>query len=218
MKLEWRHELFALAIFAAMGAIGMHYYPLLPNIMASHFDVHGLPNGWMPKASFFFIMGIVEISIYGLLTFLPRVDPLKKKIEVRFKNILLLRDVFLLFFAVVFSMSLEAAREGVLNVDLLGVALGILFIVMGNYLPKIPQNWFVGIKTPWTISSEIVWKKTHILGGWLFVLSGLTYILCSALKISSALILLAVILVPAVVSMPYSYFLYKKIQRTNVVP
>jgi len=214
MKLSWKIELFALIVLAAMAGIAIYYYPLLPEMVASHFDIHGKPNGWMKKDIFYLMMGGTNVFIYLLLTFLLFIDPLKKKIEVRFNNILFLRNAFIIFFAVIFFLSLEAAREGVLNIDLFGIALGLLFIVIGNYMPKIPQNWFIGIRTPWTISSEIVWKKTHILGGWLFVLSGVFYLVCAALKINS-LVPLSAILISAAFSILYSLFLYKKIEKSG---
>ncbi len=137
-----------------------------------------------PKRMFLLVMGGTPIFIYLLLTFLPFIDPLKKKIEIKFKNVLFLRDAMLVFFAVIFSLGIEAAREGSLNMDLFGFAFGLLLIVIGNYMPKMPQNWFLGIRTPWTISSEVVWKKTHILGGWLFMVSGVIYLIWTALKVS----------------------------------
>ncbi|HQT91558.1 MAG TPA: SdpI family protein, partial [Candidatus Kryptobacter bacterium] len=85
----------------------------------------------------------------------------------------------------------------------------------GNYMPKFPQNWFVGIKTPWTISSEVVWKKTHILGGWLFALTGVVYVVFAALRLSAALPSLLILLVAASTFI-YSFFLYKKLGGTGV--
>lgn len=199
-------------VLVAMAGIAIYYYPLLPDTVASHFDIHGRPNGWMQKTIFYSVMIGSNVFIYLLLTFLPFIDPFKRKIEARFKNILFFRDVFLIFFVIIFSLSLQAAREGTLNVDLFGIAFGLLFIVIGNYMPKIPQNWFVGIKTPWTISSEVVWKKTHILGGWLFILAGVFYLFCVALKINSVISLSVMVITP-LISVPYSFFLYKKIEK-----
>lgn len=199
-------------VLVAMAGIAIYYYPLLPDTVASHFDIHGRPNGWIQKTIFYSVMIGSNVFIYFLLTFLPFIDPFKRKIEARFKNILFFRDVFLIFFVIIFSLSLQAARERTLNVDLFGIAFGLLFIVIGNYMPKIPQNWFVGIKTPWTISSEVVWKKTHILGGWLFILAGVFYLFCVALKINSVISLSVMVITP-LISVPYSFFLYKKIEK-----
>ena len=214
MKLHWKRQLFALAVVAVTAVFAVHYYSILPDVVPSHFDLQGYPNGWMPKVSFYAVMCGMIVFIYLLFTFLLFFDPLKKKIEPKFKNILFFRDALLVFFAVTFSLSLEAGREGHLNVDILGFALGLLFVVIGNYLPKIPQNWFIGIRTPWTISSEIVWKKTHIVGGWLFMLSGVAYLFCAAVKISNV-IPFVVILISALISVLYSFYLYKEIEKSE---
>ncbi|MGO9480760.1 MAG: SdpI family protein [Candidatus Kryptoniota bacterium] len=214
MKLSWKRELFPLAVLTIMTVVSMHYYPLLPDIVPSHFGLNGKPDGWMPKRMFLLVMGGTPIFIYLLLTFLPFIDPLKKKIEIKFKNVLFLRDAMLVFFAVIFSLGIEAAREGSLNMDLFGFAFGLLLIVIGNYMPKMPQNWFLGIRTPWTISSEVVWKKTHILGGWLFMVSGVIYLIWTALKVSDVLPL-SVIVVSTLISAGYSFFLYKKVQKPD---
>ncbi len=216
MNLNWKREFFPWFVLIAMAGVAIHYYPILPDTIASHFDIHGMPNGWMKKDIFYLLMVGAGVFIYLLFTFLPLIDPLKRKIQTRFRNILLLRDAFITFLTVIFSLSLEAAHEGTLNIDLFGILVGLLFVVIGNYMPKIPQNWFIGIRTPWTISSEMVWKKTHILGGWLFVSSGVLYLVCAALKINS-LIPLSAILISAVVSILYSFVLYKKIQKSGDV-
>jgi len=206
-----------IALLLAMVIAGIYYYPLLPDVVATHFGYHGEPNGWMSKPIFFLINGGLFIFLYLLLTFLPFIDPLKKKVMTRFKVILLIRDATLVFFAVVFFVGLSAAHQGTLKVDLNTIIMavaGLLFIVTGNYMPRIPQNWFVGIRTPWTISSEVVWKRTHILGGWLFVLSGVFWLVCAALKVST-LIPLVSILISASVSVLYSFLLFKKIQKSD---
>ncbi len=214
MKLKWKRELFGLTVLALMAVAAICYYPLLPDPMPSHFDIHGNPNGWMPRTTFFLVMAISITFIYLLLTFLPIIDPLKKKIELKFKTVLFLRDAILVFFAVIFLLTLQAARVGMLNANLLGIALGIFLILLGNYMPKIPQNWFLGIRTPWTVSSEVIWKKTHILGGWLFMLSGVAFLFCASLKVNT-IIPLSTILISALISVLYSFFLYKKLEGAD---
>lgn len=88
---------------------------------------------------------------------------------------------------------------------------GIMFIIMGNYMGKIRPNWFMGIRTPWTLSSDEVWNKTHRLGGKLFVLAGALLILVAFLPGSVTLVTL-IIGVAAVVIIPtvYSFILFKR--------
>jgi uncharacterized membrane protein len=95
-----------------------------------------------------------------------------------------------------------------------GVGFGILFILLGNYLPKLPRNFFFGIRSPWTLASETVWKRTHILSGWLFVVAGFLITVLSFTSLPLHILLL-VILLPVVLycGIIYPYFLYRKLQR-----
>ncbi len=214
MKLSWKREILPWCLFIAMVIVGAYYYPLLPNVVPSHFGLNGKPDGWMTKP-IFFIAGLFPfLLVYLLLTFLPFFDPLKKKIEPRFNVILRLRDVVLVFTAVIFLITLKGAHDKILSVNVFGIAIGLLFIVMGNYMPKVPQNWFFGIRSPWSISSEMVWKKTHILGGWLFTLAGIVYIVFVSLKLRP-LLGLYVLIVAAIVPYAYSFFIFKKLQKTG---
>jgi len=214
MKLNWTREILPVALLIAMIVTTLHYYPLLPNLVPSHFNIEGKANGWMPKDEFFLIMGSIFVLMYLLLTFLPFIDPFKKKVESRFGVILLLRDVMLVFDAAVFGLVLQAASSGVFHANFVGIAVGLLFIIFGNYMPKMPQNWFMGIRSPWTISSEVVWKKTHILGGWLFTLAGIAWILCVFLKMNNLVPALLIIIV-ALTTYVYSFVIYKKLQQAG---
>jgi uncharacterized membrane protein len=115
-----------------------------------------------------------------------------------------------------FVISLLAAREGHFSITALGVGLGILFMLIGNYLPKIPRNWFFGIRTPWTMTSDEIWKRSHIVGGWWFVGAGL---LIAALSFTGIAlhVLLLVVLGPTVVvtGRLYPYMLFKRTQNAG---
>lgn len=215
MKMNWKREILGIAVLAALVIISIHYYPILPARMPSHFDFQGKVNGWTGKNAFFVMWGAIIILTYLLISFLPFIDPLRKKIEPKFKILLIIRDVMLVVFAVIFIMSINAALGGKTYVNYMGVLLGILLVVLGNYMPKFPQNWFIGIKTPWTISSEIVWKKTHILGGWMFTAAGFLYVVAALLKMSPTISLI-VVLLAAFIPVGYSFILYKRLQKPKV--
>lgn len=208
MKLNWKREMFPLTVLAAMAVVGTCYYPILPGIVPSHFNLQGRPDGWMPKPAYYLLTGGMSVAVYLLLTFLAKVDPLKKKIESKFGVVLLIRDVLLVFFAVLFFLGLDAAKEGAMHVRFLGIALGLLFVVLGNYMPKVPQNWFLGIRTPWTISSEVIWKKTHILGGWLFTLAGLLFVISDSFRMNDIIPFIGIMAAGGLSSI-YSFYLYK---------
>lgn len=217
MKLSWKREMFAIAIVLTLVAISIQYYPILPDRMPSHFDAAGRVNAWMGKNEFFVLWAIVIVSIYLLVTFLPFIDPLRRKFEPRYKVMLLVRDIMLVIFGAMFLLSINIGMGGSAYVNWVGVVVGVLLIVLGNYMPKFPQNWFVGIKTPWTISSETVWKKTHIVGGWAFAAAGIVYIVASIMRLGGD-VQLFVILLAAAIPIIYSFVLYKKLESAPSAP
>jgi uncharacterized membrane protein len=216
MSWRFKRELIPLGIILATIMLAVVYGPGLPDRVPSHFDSDGYPNDTMERMVFLiFIPGIV-VGIYLLLTFIPFIDPLWKKIQPRYNVLLLFRDFTMGFMLMMFIMNLIAVREGRLSTSAMGVGLGILFMLIGNYLPKTPRNWFFGIRTPWTMSSDEVWRKTHILGGWCFAASGLLTVLLSFTGIPLHWLML-ITLGPTVLvtGFIYPYLLYRRLQRNN---
>lgn len=216
--MTWRikRELIPLGIILAVIILAFVYGPGLPDRVPSHFDSEGLPDDTMSRTAFLLVMPGVVIGIYLLLTFIPFIDPLWKRIAPRYGTLMLFRDLTMGFMLMMFIMNLIAVREGRLSTTGMGIGLGILFILIGNYLPKTPRNWFFGIRTPWTMSSEEVWKKTHILGGWLFVASGVLTAILAAAGCSLGIILPAT-LGPTVLitGFIYPWLLFRRLQAES---
>jgi uncharacterized membrane protein len=214
MKWSLKREIFPFTILLIMAGVSRYYYPSLPDKMPIHFDVKGNINSWAEKNTFFVTQFGLMLGLYFLITFIPFIDPFRKKIESKYGLLLLFRDIIIGFFGFIFGIGILAAFEGSSRQDLLGVGFGLLLFLGGNYLPKLPRNRFFGIRTPWTLSSEAVWRKTHIVGGWLFAATGLATIILSLLKVSMIIILF--LLLPVIlVSCLYPLYLFKKLQRTN---
>ena len=93
--------------------------------------------------------------------------------------------------------------------------MGIMFILLGNYMPRIRPNYTFGIRTPWTPASETVWKKTHRVGGYVFVLSGVIIVVCSFFRGWAALIGIGVLLAGTIVSSVYSWLVFREEQNHN---
>ena len=214
MKWNWKQHIVAFLILATIAASTAIMLPSLPERIPTHFGLNGSPDGFLSRDWYpLFIIG--GTAILGLvLTFIPFLDPFWKRVQPKYGLLLLIRDLALAFFLFVHFLSLDAAFTGVLNVRLLGVGLGLLFVVLGNYLPKIPRNWFFGIRVPWTLASEEVWKRTHRLGGWLFVLAGCVSIIMIVAGLPTD-IALAVPLIPMliVVAFIYPYLLFRKLEK-----
>ncbi len=214
--MRWNLKRDAIALLSIAASVGLSWYflPGLPEQVPTHFGFDGTADSYSPKgwAAAFAIGGTA--LLYLLLTFLPRIDPFWKKIQPRYNVLLLFRDIVMVFMVFLFIATVLAAPTGKLDMNLFGTGFGLLFIVLGNYLPRLPRNFFFGIRNPWTIASEEVWKRTHIVSGWLYVAGGLLIILLSILGLPMHVALLSV-LVPLFLysGLIYPYFLFRKLQR-----
>lgn len=192
--------------------VGLILWPQLPDEMATHFDMNGIPNGWSSK----------HFAVWGLPIFLVIVHLFCVAVTLHDpKQNLAGTKIFELIFWICPSVSLVGAYGiygyvfhldvGVQNVS---VILGILFIIMGNYLPKCRQNYTIGIKTPWTFADEDTWNKTHRMAGWLWIISGIGIILCGLCKWN--ILMFVIILLAAMIPLIYSFVYYKKHEKERM--
>jgi uncharacterized membrane protein len=181
-------------------------YPAMPDVVASHWNAAGELDGTMPK---FWGLALIPLLMYGfcaLLAVLPRIDPLRK-------NYLKFRDYYegfiLVFAAFLFFIQLQIILWGIgtqVSPNLtMPVMIGILFICIGFLMEHTEPNWFVGIRTPWTLSSERVWKKTHERGGTLFKLAGVVSMAGTFAGINAWLFIIVPVIVVAFYTVVYSY-------------
>lgn len=214
MKLSLRREILALALLALMAAVAIHYYAILPARIPSRFNAHGKPDEWTNKTAFFLMWGVYLVVPYVVATLFPFFDPLREKIGSRLKVILLIRDLLLVTFAALFVVNMTMAAQGDFRFDWLGIGIGMFLIIYGNYMPKIPRNWSIGMKNQWSLTSEIVWKKTQILGGWLIAATGVAFVVFTMLGLSITIPMLSIIPIMAIVRL-YSYMVYRRIGKTQ---
>jgi uncharacterized membrane protein len=166
--------LLALAMSAAV-------YPRLPDQVPTHWDMHGNVDAYSSRAVGAFLLPVILIGIWALMRVLPTIDPRRANYaRMRGAYDLVVNatlTVLLLVHAVVLAAML-GARVPINRV--LPPLIGVMFIVIGNVLPQARPNWFFGIRTPWTLSNDRVWQRTHRIGGYLFVVCGLLMILSAA--------------------------------------
>ncbi|MBU6260088.1 MAG: SdpI family protein [Burkholderiales bacterium] len=138
-----------------------------------HFNWQGVADGWTSPARGLFLMPIVAASMLGLQGLLPRLDPrgdnLQRSAGAVASIFAAAAGVLALLQAMIIGGALGAALPG----SWIQVALGALFVVMGNVMGKLRFNHLVGIRTPWTLADERVWDQTHRYGGKVFVIGGL---------------------------------------------
>lgn len=202
-----------LAIFPIF-AYGLCYNSL-PEEIPSHWDLLGNIDGYSSKNEFF-LLALSPLFLCLTFMILPKIDPKKENYEKFSGFYQSFSVVMILFMDIVILSCLFASfqEDSSFMSELIPISVGILFIFIGNYLPKVKPNFFMGIRTPWTLSSESVWIKTHRKGGLSFLLLGIFMLMIPFLPpmnafIFSTLILLAV-LYPSVLS--YFYFVQERKQ------
>ena len=194
-------------------AAGLLLWNRLPDQMASHWDINDRVNGYMPKVWGVFLMPLISLGMFALFLAVPAIDPLKA-------NIAKFRETFNLFIVLIVTFMLYiygltlAWSLGYTNFKMstsMLPAMGLLFIFLGFMLRKAKRNFFIGIRTPWTLSSDTVWDKTHQLGAILFMASGVLAFLGGIFGGMTAFWLLFVPLIGSTVFLLiYSYVLYQR--------
>ncbi|MGB8658488.1 MAG: SdpI family protein [Candidatus Zixiibacteriota bacterium] len=214
--MRWRakREILPFIIVISFVILSILFYPTLPERVPSHFDAKGMPDKFSPKLQLMLSEFGSIMGLYLILTFVPLIDPFWKRIQKKYNIFLLFRDLALLFFLFFYIITIIAAKRGILPPYVLGIAFGLLFVLLGNYIPKLPRNFFFGIRSPWTLASETVWKKTHILGGWVFVAAGMAIVALSFLGVHLGIALL-ITLAPSIlfIGILYPFFLYRQLQK-----
>lgn len=156
--------------------------------------------------------------IYILLKYLPQIDP-KQQIEKmgnKLPQVRLWLTIFMSTLATGFIYTSTLQIHQITEPTWIFSVIGLMYIVLGNYMPSMKPNYFVGIRTPWTLENEKVWRKTHQLGGWSFMLCGLIIVVCGLLFDSyiSSITLLIVTLGYAIGISIYSYRLHLQLKES----
>ncbi len=191
--------------------VGVYLYPYLPEQFASHWNVMGEVDGYMIKFWGVFLMPTVSIGMLLLFLLIPKIDPLKKNIEVFRRQYNLLITLIIVFLLYIYALSLTwnfGYRFDIVRFII--PAIGLLFIYIGSILKYAKRNWFVGIRTPWTLSSDTVWDKTHALGGKLFQLAGALAFAGLFFPAYLLWFVVAPIIAVSIYTILYSYFEYSK--------
>jgi len=177
-----------------------------------HWGINGQPDRYTGKFWGLFMMPVVVTVMGILLLLIPFIEPRKKHLNLSMKayNIILIAIFLLMGMIHIFVIMSSLNKE--INIDrAVPLGIGLLFIIIGNYMGKIRSNFLLGIRTPWTLSSELSWNKTHRLGGRLFVLCGFLLALSASLFTSQVTftILMVGVIGLVIVTFAYSYIVWK---------
>ncbi|WP_377519811.1 SdpI family protein [Priestia megaterium] len=186
--------------------------PHLPATMPIHWGANGEADGFATKINAMILTVGIMVLIYFVIAFVPRIDPRKENYKYFSKTYnIVLNAVLLLFFFVNMSTILQGLGYNVPMSYIAPIMAGIIFIIIGNYLQRVRSNYFMGIRTPWTLSNETVWKKTHRLSGKLFFIGGLLILISAFLPDGyKSVIMWGSIVLCVAVPYLYSYLAYKK--------
>lgn len=205
-------------LFVAIAAgFSLWAYPHLPAQVATHFNLRGQPNGWSSRPVAAVLSPALGIVLALVFAVLPHIDPRRANYALFGPTYWTIANAVLVFVAAVHVLSLGKALGWDVNMSrVTSLGVGGLFVLLGNLMTRIRPNWFVGIRTPWTLSSDTVWRKTHRVGGIAFVASG--FCIAATALFASPWALYAAIAVAAAAalgSVVYSYVLWTNEQDTG---
>jgi uncharacterized membrane protein len=211
IKKDW----FIISILTLTFMVSLYFYPSLPSKIPYHWNFKGEINGYTGKFSGAFGIPLLNLAFYFLFVFLPHFDP-KAANYAKFPSAYkLIRSSFHMLFAGMQGITLLVAFGHTVNVTMLiGVGTSLLFVVIGNVMGKFKHNYFVGIKTPWTLANEEVWVKTHRMAAPLWVVGGIISAIFAIIGDTMYLIsLITIIPVIAIIPIIYSYVIFKRLSK-----
>lgn len=187
----------------------------LPEVVPVHWDLHGVANGWGSKYELILIPLLAPVFTYVVFIVVPILDP-KKRIEAMGSKFYQLKFIVVSFMSALATYIIySAAAQTTTEFNYVAVFLGILFAIMGNYFQSIKPNYFIGIRTPWTLENETVWRKTHQFGGKMWLAGGIIAVLCGLFLKESVniFIFISITVIITIIPVIYSYIVFKDINK-----
>lgn len=215
-------DLLILAIILVQIAVALYSNAVLPETIAIHWGFNGEPNGYGPRWLGTFLYPLLSAGIFLLVRALLAAGPRLGGREATAANLFIgkLIMVGITLLMLIIQLSTLALALGIAFDILLVVtlALSLFFLFIGNFMGKIRRNFWMGIRTPWSIANEVVWERTHRIGGWLFVAVGLLGIPCSFIPALRLWGLIVPLLATCVFLYVYSYVCYQRMTQQHSEP
>ncbi len=212
MKETLKHLWPGLLVGLLVSGIGLLLVPQLPEQMVTHWNAQGEADGWSPRLMGVLLLPGIMLVVAVTLVVAPKLDPKRANFTQHAGAYWVIANAVLVFMAGVQGVVLLTNLGHTLDINrLISGGVGLLFVVLGNLLSRVRPNWILGIRTPWTLSSERSWRETHRIGGYTFVLGGLVLIAMGFLSPSWFMPgLIVVITLTAVVPVVWSYIVWKQ--------
>jgi len=207
-----RTNVLSLIFIAIPIAVSIYLYPSLPEQIPTHWNLAGEVDDYTPKFWGVLILPLAAAFVFLVMKLIPVISPKGFRTD-QFQGVINIFTVTLVGFmsAVALLVLLAATGRDVHVNEVVFAGVGLLFIVLGNYLGKVRKNFFIGIRTPWTLASDEVWSRTHRLGGWVFVLIGFFLFINAFIQFPEAWLIGAIVLV-ALVPVVYSFVIYRNLE------
>jgi len=211
LKQDW---MILILIFLGF-ALGAYFYPSLPDKVPTHWNASGEVDGYGSKLFGAFGLPAISLATYLLYIALPYIDPKRKNYTDFESTFQFLKYLLILFFLGIELMTLLIASGVMVNKPIfIQIMVSLLFILIGNVMGRFKHNYFVGIKTPWTLANEEVWRKTHRMAAPLWVLGGVVNIVLALTGMDfNGIGFIVIIIVISIVPIGYSYISYRKIVK-----
>lgn len=194
-------------IILAPIVVGVLLWDQLPAEVATHFGQNGEPNGWSPKEFAVFGLPLILLAVHWFCVAVTGTDPKNKNISDKMMLLVLWICPVVSIFGCG-STYMYALDNTVNTTTMAMMLLGCIFLVIGNYMPKMKQSYTIGIKLPWTLDSEENWSRTHRVAGYTFMIGGIVTLVAGFLQLFW-LAMVALIIASGLPTI-YSYLLYKK--------
>lgn len=208
-------EILALIIIVFAFLFGWYFYPQMPERVASHWNAQGIVDGYMYRFWGTFILPIILVPLWLLFVIIPHIDPKRENIKIfrRYYDGAILAIMLFLVYLYAITLAWNLGRPFHMVVWM-SPGFGVLIIVLGALLQHTKMNWTIGFRTPWTLSSETVWEKTHALGAKLFYFSGAVSFGGILFPHIAIWLFLIPLIASVILTYAYSYWLFREENRT----
>jgi uncharacterized membrane protein len=190
----------------------------LPEKVPMHWNIQGEINRYGEKIELLLIPILLPLLVYVIFLVISRIDPKNKlsKMGNKFQTLKLLMTIFMSVIALFIIYS--AKNQSFTNPNYIVLLIGVLYIILGNYFKTIKANYFLGIRTPWTLENETVWKKTHKLGGKIWFIGGIIVVLSSLIlaKQPNFILFLIITGIISIIPIVYSYIIFRKEKKNGI--
>ena len=219
-QVNWKKEAIIWLILLLPFIYAAIMWNKVPGRVPTHFNVKGEADDYSTKAFALLLLPVMNVIIYFVLFFIPRIDPRKKNYAFFGSSYQNIRLLIHLFFAGVFIFITQTTSGGKpLQMNAFFSLMLLFFALLGNYMRTVRSNFFVGIRTPWTLSNDVVWRKTHELGGKIWFYTGiiLAIVVFFLRQTAATVVMFSGIFFMVMIPVVYSYLEYRKINGSSEI-